>query len=262
MLKLISTYLLTSLFSYKLLILKTKTKKNKPLYTLSQHQFYAPSTITTTKTNERCAESYGPFYNHHHLNDNKKLVPSVIATPLRQPQPHTSKITNGGFPLRSSLQSINSCLTTSSTTNLNSSSGYNGTHHLDQFLNNLIRMEQTKIWEGAKCRTFYARDNVSNFIRWSREFGVNQSVLFESDDLVLHGKQQTYFYTFKLFFVIFISNQLLLLICCREEHRKKETSCPLLKLIQSRVTVEYSSFSSCDVLLFKSSYLKTFFNLK
>lgn len=45
-----------------------------------------------------------------------------------------------------------------------------------------------KIWEDAKCRTFYARDNVCNFIKWSKEFGVNQSVLFESDDLVLHGK--------------------------------------------------------------------------
>lgn len=49
-------------------------------------------------------------------------------------------------------------------------------------------MIQTKIWEDAKCRTFYARDNVSNFLRWTRGFGVNQSVLFESDDLVLHGK--------------------------------------------------------------------------
>lgn len=49
-------------------------------------------------------------------------------------------------------------------------------------------MNQTKIWEDAKSRTFYARDNVCNFIKWSKEFGVNQSVLFESDDLVLHGK--------------------------------------------------------------------------
>lgn len=51
-----------------------------------------------------------------------------------------------------------------------------------------LRIDQTKIWEDAKCKTFYARDNVCNFIRWSKEFGVNQSVLFESDDLVLHGK--------------------------------------------------------------------------
>lgn len=57
-----------------------------------------------------------------------------------------------------------------------------------RFLDNLIQMDQIKIWEEARCRTFYARDNVCNFIRWSKEFGVNQSVLFESDDLVLHGK--------------------------------------------------------------------------
>lgn len=50
-----------------------------------------------------------------------------------------------------------------------------------------FRIQQIKIWEGAKCRTFYARDNVCNFIRWSRDFGVNRSVVFESDDLVLHA---------------------------------------------------------------------------
>lgn len=68
---------------------------------------------------------------------------------------------------------------------LNSGYSTRGNNH---FLDNLMRMHQTKIWEDARCRTFFARDNVSNFIRWSREFGVNQSVLFESDDLVLHGK--------------------------------------------------------------------------
>lgn len=40
-----------------------------------------------------------------------------------------------------------------------------------------------KPWENAKPKSFYARDNVENFIRWCRRFGVNESVLFESDGL-------------------------------------------------------------------------------
>lgn len=105
------------------------------------------------------------------------------ATPLRfAPQPRSIAFTNGTGYSKSSSQSIN-CLASLSSTNLN-----NGYSTSIKFLNNLIRMNQTKIWEDAKHRTFYARDNVSNFIRWSKEFGVNQSVLFESDDLVLHGK--------------------------------------------------------------------------
>ncbi|XP_028966729.1 uncharacterized protein LOC114828100 [Galendromus occidentalis] len=43
-----------------------------------------------------------------------------------------------------------------------------------------------KPWEAAKPKSFYARDNVENFTRWCRRFGVNESVLFESDGLVMH----------------------------------------------------------------------------
>ncbi|CAN7994410.1 unnamed protein product, partial [Ixodes pacificus] len=40
-----------------------------------------------------------------------------------------------------------------------------------------------KCWENAKSETFFARDNVDNFLRWCRKFGVNESVMFESDGL-------------------------------------------------------------------------------
>lgn len=135
---------------------------------------------STINTNEKLAdvENAEPFYDGR----NNNMMESVIATPLRQPHSRLPAYNNRCGPLRSFSQSIN-CLTSSSTTNLN-----DGFSPSNRFLNNLIWMQQTKIWEDAKCRTFYARDNVCNFIRWSKEFGVNQSVLFESDDLVLHGK--------------------------------------------------------------------------
>ncbi|CAG2161978.1 unnamed protein product [Oppiella nova] len=38
----------------------------------------------------------------------------------------------------------------------------------------------TKCWENAKSQSFYARDNVSNFLKWCRKFGVRDAVLFES----------------------------------------------------------------------------------
>ncbi|XP_053211098.1 probable serine/threonine-protein kinase DDB_G0282963 isoform X2 [Panonychus citri] len=44
-----------------------------------------------------------------------------------------------------------------------------------------------KCWENAKSETFYARDNVSNFIKWCRKLNVRECVLFESEDLVLHN---------------------------------------------------------------------------
>ena len=37
----------------------------------------------------------------------------------------------------------------------------------------------TKCWENAKSQSFYARDNVSNFLKWCRKFGVRDAVLFE-----------------------------------------------------------------------------------
>lgn len=43
---------------------------------------------------------------------------------------------------------------------------------------------------GANYGSFFSRDNVANFIRWCREFGIADVIMFESDDLVLHNNQK------------------------------------------------------------------------
>lgn len=53
----------------------------------------------------------------------------------------------------------------------------------DIFVFQCVPVFNFKPWENAKPKSFYARDNVENFTRWCRRFGVNESVLFESDGL-------------------------------------------------------------------------------
>lgn len=47
----------------------------------------------------------------------------------------------------------------------------------------------TKCWENAKSQSFYARDNVSNFLKWCRKFGVRDAVLFERYIYYGHGRR-------------------------------------------------------------------------
>ena len=39
--------------------------------------------------------------------------------------------------------------------------------------------------------SFFARDNVSNFIQWCRLVGVYECLLFETDDLVLRKNEKS-----------------------------------------------------------------------
>lgn len=112
----------------------------------------------------------------HHVQNNGTPA-CAQATPIRRFQARVGVMSNRVGVFKASSRSAN-CISNSALPRSSST----------KFLNNLVEMDRSKIWEDAKCRTFYARDNVCSFIRWSKEFGVNQSVLFESDDLVSHGK--------------------------------------------------------------------------
>lgn len=54
---------------------------------------------------------------------------------------------------------------------------------------NLVKIDwnTVKCWENARSQSFYARDNVCNFIKWCRFLRVREAVIFESEDLVLHN---------------------------------------------------------------------------
>ncbi|KAG9511386.1 GAS2-like protein pickled eggs, partial [Fragariocoptes setiger] len=132
-------------------------------------------------------------------NENHPINISAVDT--KRCLDNTSSIQNSASPSSSGYSTnhqhlgVTTATTTSSLTspsNLSANSSSNSysstpTRKLSKSANFLVAPMQAKIWEDAKCRTFYARDNVCNFIKWTRELGVNQSVIFETDDLVLHG---------------------------------------------------------------------------
>lgn len=54
-----------------------------------------------------------------------------------------------------------------------------------------LRLQPIRSFPGAKPGTFFARDNVSNFITWCRHgLGVFECLLFETDDLILRKNEK------------------------------------------------------------------------
>lgn len=56
-----------------------------------------------------------------------------------------------------------------------------------------ISFENCKYRATAQAKTFNARDNVSQFIRWARKIaGVREVLMFESDDLILRKNEKNF----------------------------------------------------------------------
>ncbi|XP_065217740.1 GAS2-like protein pickled eggs [Planococcus citri] len=54
-----------------------------------------------------------------------------------------------------------------------------------------LRLQPVRFLPGAKAGTFFARDNVSNFITWCRHgLGVYECLLFETDDLIMRKNEK------------------------------------------------------------------------
>nr|XP_022912008.1 GAS2-like protein pickled eggs [Onthophagus taurus] len=55
----------------------------------------------------------------------------------------------------------------------------------------LVDIADVKFFATAKPQTFFARDNVSNFIQWCRQsLQILECLLFESDDLILRKNEK------------------------------------------------------------------------
>lgn len=55
----------------------------------------------------------------------------------------------------------------------------------------VLQLNSVRFFPGAKPGTFFARDNVSNFISWCRRgLGVFECLLFETDDLIMRKNEK------------------------------------------------------------------------
>lgn len=67
---------------------------------------------------------------------------------------------------------------------------------ISEIKSNFVRDIQVPIYQvsfrvDVKPQTFPARDNISNFIRWTRDLGIPDVLQFETDDLVLRKNEKS-----------------------------------------------------------------------
>lgn len=146
-----------------------KTPPNETFNTNESHQ--RNSSFTTPTPQPKSAKDKlrrGSWTTANHSNSRLLNVTSATYT-FPSVSLHQQTTQNGGHTLASHYSTVGINLLHTTLTNISLNRGQR------------ISAKTMKCWSTAKPRSFYARDNVANFLKWCRTLGVREAVLFETE---------------------------------------------------------------------------------